>query len=485
MQTPPPLPPPLPTQKRGMPLWPFLVVGVFLVVGLLMAAGYYAVTGFFGRFDAEAEALMEQLNAEEGIPMTAAQWAAMYPPVDESRNAAPFYTQALEAMVYPEDDEAWDTLVANYPDFRYVQETVDLPRVTAFLEENADTLRLMREALNMPACRFDIDFTSGILAGRDYFVDLSDLCWLLAFEAVHAVETGNPDRAKHAIMQSLAIIRDMAEVPVMHAQDYASWSLQNVADAFSFTCSRRTFDGEALAGISEVLAETVPMTRTRRAYIADAAAVNVTLGKLRRGEISMADLANAVEHELGFDEELALENPLIVQPLCANTHRIYLEEIQAFLTMAGLPMTERPSALQRIEERVSELERGFNFAHSMLASVCARAHEFHLEDVTHHLVQAAIAVERYRLANEALPETLEALETYTADPAHLRDPMTGDYLRYTREEGGYLLYSVAANGTDDGAPELEGYWDTQWYEGDWMFRVVYGPTAEADGTAPR
>lgn len=66
------------------------------------------------------------------------------------------------------------------------------------------------------------------------------------------------------------------------------------------------------------------------------------------------------------------------------------------------------------------------------------------------LAVAAIALKRYERRHGRLPDTLEALvpEFCVALP---RDPVDGQPLRYRRlPDGGFLLYSVGENGTDDG-----------------------------------
>lgn len=64
--------------------------------------------------------------------------------------------------------------------------------------------------------------------------------------------------------------------------------------------------------------------------------------------------------------------------------------------------------------------------------------------------QVALALERYRLTNGSLPENLEALVPRYL-PKVPTDVMDGQPLRYKRQgDGGYLLYSIGWNQTDDG-----------------------------------
>ena len=67
----------------------------------------------------------------------------------------------------------------------------------------------------------------------------------------------------------------------------------------------------------------------------------------------------------------------------------------------------------------------------------------------------AIALERYRAAQGAYPETLTALSPdYLPDLP--QDPLTGEAIGYRRQKEGYLLYSVGMNLRDD-----EGHPDDQ------------------------
>jgi hypothetical protein len=60
----------------------------------------------------------------------------------------------------------------------------------------------------------------------------------------------------------------------------------------------------------------------------------------------------------------------------------------------------------------------------------------------------AIALERYRAARGAFPETLAALcPEYL--PELPQDPLTGEAIGYRRQTEGYLLYSIGMNLRDD------------------------------------
>ena len=87
------------------------------------------------------------------------------------------------------------------------------------------------------------------------------------------------------------------------------------------------------------------------------------------------------------------------------------------------------------------------------------------------LARVACSLERYRLANGQLPDTLEVLAPkFVAKLPH--DVINGQPLKYRRtDDGQFVLYSVGLNETDDGGTvglNKEGKPD--WREGDWVWR---------------
>ena len=69
-------------------------------------------------------------------------------------------------------------------------------------------------------------------------------------------------------------------------------------------------------------------------------------------------------------------------------------------------------------------------------------------------IQTAIAVERYRLAEGRLPQSLENLV-----PAYMEvvptDPFDGQGLKYRTLETGFVVYSVGEDLTDEGGAERD------------------------------
>jgi hypothetical protein len=87
------------------------------------------------------------------------------------------------------------------------------------------------------------------------------------------------------------------------------------------------------------------------------------------------------------------------------------------------------------------------------------------------LARVACALERYRLAHNEYPETLEVLAPqFMAQIPH--DIINGQPLNYRREtDGRFVLYSVGWNEKDDGGKTVLGQNGVvKWQDGDWVWQ---------------
>ena len=111
--------------------------------------------------------------------------------------------------------------------------------------------------------------------------------------------------------------------------------------------------------------------------------------------------------------------------------------------------------LDRLEDRTLAAWLGgrtpYNvFAVALGPAVSAAARSAARAQATVNLARVAIALERNRLEHGSLPERLEELAPRFLDPVP-PDPVTGQPLRYRRDEGDrFTLYSLGMNRQDDG-----------------------------------
>ena len=107
-----------------------------------------------------------------------------------------------------------------------------------------------------------------------------------------------------------------------------------------------------------------------------------------------------------------------------------------------------------IQKSVHGGERG-GFLTRMLMPAFGRIMQIETRHLAHlRATQTAIAVERYRLTEGRLPQSLENLV-----PAYMKvvptDPFDGQDLKYRIRETGFVVYSIGDDLTDEGGAERD------------------------------
>jgi hypothetical protein len=131
---------------------------------------------------------------------------------------------------------------------------------------------------------------------------------------------------------------------------------------------------------------------------------------------------------------------------------LFLNTIDEMKKLGSKPMLERIHETERVTAQFSTNAQSTavamffpNLTKAMRSACEAKARLVALE--------TAVAIERFRLANNnALPPTLDALvPKYSASPP--RDPFDERPLRYKALARGYVVYSIGADGADNGGIE--------------------------------
>jgi len=132
----------------------------------------------------------------------------------------------------------------------------------------------------------------------------------------------------------------------------------------------------------------------------------------------------------------------------------YISIMQDYIDTVELPHHKRLATFDSIEKTVSNGKRG-----SMLTRMLMPAFGRIMHIETRHLAhlratQTAIAVERYRLIEGRLPQSLDNIV-----PAYMEavptDPFDGQDLKYRTRQIGFVVYSIGEDLTDEGGAERD------------------------------
>jgi type II secretory pathway pseudopilin PulG len=455
---------PAPGASRAAALWPAAWLWVALLGMILLDVMTFWNVDLAVRNDAA------NLRTEAGAMLL----SVAPPQVEDERNAAVLYEKAFARIKRDPSLTSPDSLLA--------QDDLDpaSPAVAQLLDRHAITLRLLRQASAMPACRFDHDFAhpsiTMLLPELNYCRTAAQL---LAVSAKHDAITGNTTQPINDLNALFRLARAAGSDPIIVC------SL--VEDAI---------DALGVKTLEAVLPHLSGADQLQRLQIGDVDAARrqaqrSLIGEEAFGLSIFSDLASDRLTMTGLIGEARPRGPnpdaanipplpmllrIFVIPSDVQAYKQYLERCQQ---QVQEPFT--PTTIEQTSEGATKAAR-----HGLLTSIIVPALQRYVERVVmdeafRATALAAIAVDRYRLDHDgAFPARLDALVPQYMDDVPL-DPFDGHPLRFIVRNDQALIYSIGPDLKDDGGAPL----DEQRKTGDMVFTVKSSPNAQAaPSTAP-
>lgn len=410
----------------------------------LLAAGVFAYRQHhaFGRALAQTQAL--------GLPASFDAYSAMDPLPPEDENAAVAY--AIAAAEAAKRDAAGGRKA--YRGLRHVGDP-DAPALDpsspehfalaqAFLADYRPALDALHRGAAMERCRFgrigEIT-TAAPSRGRAY-----ELAPMLALEADTALRAGRPEDAVGAVETLFAMARHHADHPDSTAH-YGTNEIRRIAlETAEAALDRGGLADENLAALATVLDGAYGI----EAFLGGWSGVPVELLHERRRTIQ--SLRNGDGGGPRFFAWVLLRRAWAAgaTPFIDGVYAYRIDWYLRYFEAAQAPMPEALTAFGRIQQVAAASSSwlpksysyysGFRSAYIAYAESSARA----------RLLAVRCAIERYRLANGARPDSLDALVPAFAAEVPI-DPFDGRPLRYgARTDGGYTLYAIGPNQSDEG-----------------------------------
>jgi hypothetical protein len=212
--------------------------------------------------------------------------------------------------------------------------------------------------------------------------------------------------------------------------------------------------GEAEAAVLEklqtVIAEEAAEPRLTVAARGERGSVHWFMSALAAGDVPTSDLSGAPSAGLSRELSMQLSSSENIRTL----HAELLRQLTRWVAATHLPMPDQASWARGWE--LAQDGAGKELLRSLAESARAFADSTLSVQSRLNSTLAALAVERYRLAQKAWPPSLESLvPTYlTRVPL---DPFDGKPLRYRRAVDDVLIYSIGPDHTDNkGALDRSG-----------------------------
>ncbi len=395
--------------------------------------------------------LKKQIDSlrNQGYPVTLEELDRWYNIPEGAKNAADVYMAAFSNYV-EWDKEARKALPivgkAPLPERTQPLDDPNQQLVEKFLSDNKKTLTLLHEAASIEHCRYPIDFSQQLDQSAPWLKELRASARLFQLDVLIQCENQDAEQVIETIQANLALAKSSNTPLIIHrlvqiaVRALAYRNIERVLNRIQLT-------DEQLRRISARIDESDTEQGYQRALIGEQCfGLHTFRGHLREvsdqfrsGGGGAPIILLAFWRITGLNDRNATE---------------YIKIIQELIDAMELPANERLLVCESIQKDIDSRKRGGMFTRILMPAF-GRIMQIETRQLAYMLVtQTALAVERYRLTEGHLPQSLDNLV-----PAYMEvvptDPFDGQSLKYRTLETGYVVYSIGDDLTDEGGAERD------------------------------
>jgi hypothetical protein len=325
--------------------------------------------------------------------------------------------------------------------------------IAEYLSDNAESLRLLREAGTIKSCRYPVDLSKGASMSLRHLNALRQAARLLELEAIRYTNEQQPQPAVDSVIASLGVARSLNQEPTIISY-LVHVACQGITlDSLERILNRIPLTDTQLAKLAGAIEESENPQALTRGFIGDRCVGLDVFQDLRAGKIPLKELYI-----------IWRENPPLWPRFLAPEYKVtglleldekdYLDMYENSVKITQLPPPESIAASQAAIGKLEHLNRWRILSASLLpplhkAVIKATQCTAKIRDA-----KTVLAIERYRLTNGKLPRQLSDLVP-TFLPAVPNDPFDGKPLRYKTLPKGYVVYSVGDDREDNGGVDKD------------------------------
>ena len=405
----------------------------------------------------DVDAKLQAIRAA-GLPTSGAELNAYYPAVPDNENAALVMTQAFVLMRNFPDERSNE--VANFKISPRGQSltTEQKQLLSDYVKMNAAALAKAGEAIKLSRSRYPLDLTAGVETEFPHLAPLNNLVKAAEFKALLELESEQLTNADDSINNILKIVSTLDEEP-----EIVSWLVRNTSIGRATTMLERRLNADVLTDqelneFSAGLAGVGGTNPLKRAVIA-LRANRIPYFRMTWSQLRQINEANGDSTDGMPDSD---RQPFLfwVSGWRDRDLRFFLNIMDANIAITSLPPPQNIIAYRNFDfEKIAKTIKRYHFHLSAMflpeLSSSVRVENKGFAQI--RSATAALAVEHFRLVHGQLPENLNELVPQFL-PAVPSDPFDGAPLRYHRLAKGYVIYSVGADGHDDGGREKPANW---------------------------
>ena len=320
-------------------------------------------------------------------------------------------------------------------------------RIAEYLSDNMESLRLLHKAVLMKSCRYPIDLTRGVNTLLPHLNRVRQAARLFELDSIQHTEEQQPQPVVESVVAALGVSQSLNQEPVLISylvriacQGITLESLERVLNRIPLTDAQ-------LSKLAAGIQESENHQAFTRAFVGERCmGVDVFQGQ-RTGKHSLKEISGGTG-----DEDALWPRVYRATGLLNLDEREYLDIMEHYVKATQLPPHESMAAFDGVNDKVQRLAPWHLLSRILLPELGAVMSKAARCDAKIRDTQAALAIERYRLANGKLPSQLSDLVPAFL-PAVPSDPFDGKPLRYKTLAKGYVVYSVGDDREDNGGVE--------------------------------
>lgn len=423
-------------KRRRVRIWHILAALVVILIATLVVLQWHWKRALRTHIAARVAA---------GYPMASADIAAWYPAPTTGENGAQALLDACQG--YVDQLSRGENRSLEQMEYRLTRRDVidDETRdaLKRIVSDNQVMLERLHAAAQFSQYHYDIDWSQTTGWNIAPLRETWQAWRLLGYAATLAFEEGRSDDAIDSIVTSLTMTRSFVQIPTMSGFLRGIGSRDDGPQVLEHGMQRTVLTDGQLQRVQAAL-----WTDDTPALLERALASHACL---------MVPLMRDPILRLSSDEyrlPVPVVEAYVALGLAARETDIFLTVLESYAEVTRRPSHQWLAELDKLnavrEQKVASCflfgrQGGFDFSHVFKRYLQSKARL--------HITQAAIAIERYRLARGDLPDSLADLipEYLIAVP---KDPYTARELRYEKlGKGGFVVYSIGEDGHDDGGWE--------------------------------
>jgi hypothetical protein len=389
-----------------------------------------------------------------GFPVSGAELNAWRAPVPDAENGALVLTQAFALFrTFPDrrSNEVYHANILNRTN-EWSAETHEL--VAAYVQTNAPALAKVREALLLSRFRYPVDFSYGPQSELPHLPALIDMARLWALKAALDAEEGRTDEWPELVELQLKIAGTLDDEPTDISYLTRNSIIRIAAQVAERSLNRASPGDQACKKLQSAFAHAGETNLLPLALVGERA---MTIPIFRMSWKESQSFSQAYEPDGQPRKRVQYSGkPMIFLSLTGILERdldFYLQTMEKSISLAALPFPGS-LALTNYLESASIVARSnlYIFSGMFLPSLSRTIVREASAQALIKLATTSLAVERFRLDRGLLPNDLKELTPQFLDVIPM-DPFDGAPVRYRRLARGYVIYSVGADGHDDGGRE--------------------------------